>query len=237
MRGLSRWDSVRLACEHVFVNAKGRIRRNGRLETSREAVVRLRAAGRSQADIGRELGLAKATVAYHFRNLGSEPDKRFARRYDWDEIQRAYDGGLSVRDCAARFGFNLASWHKAVNRGDVRPRPTAMPIEELLVVGRKTNRSHLKGRLLKEGLKENRCEECGITEWRGKPLNMHLHHANGDGSDNRIENIIFLCGNCHSQTDTYGGRNGHRKPARDDRPAADRRPRRGRNGRPGQSRS
>lgn len=46
----------------------------------------------------------------------------------------------------------------------------------------------------------------------GKPVSMQLHHKNGDGSDNRIENIQFLCGTCHSQTDTYGGRNGHRRP-------------------------
>ena len=65
---------------------------------------------------------------------------------------------------------------------------------------------------MQEGLKQNRCERCGITEWRGEPLSMQLHHVNGDGSDNRLENIVFLCPNCHSQTDTYGGRNGHRKP-------------------------
>ena len=67
-------------------------------------------------------------------------------------------------------------------------------------------------RLLQEGLKQNRCEQCGITEWRGAELSMQLHHANGDGSDNRLESIVFLCPNRHSQTDTYGGRNGHRKP-------------------------
>jgi hypothetical protein len=88
-----------------------------------------------------------------------------------------------------------------------------MPIEELLVTDRpQTNRSHLKQRLLKEGLKQNRCERCGLTEWLGDPINMQLHHVNGNGKDNRLENIILLCANCHSQTDTYGGRNGHRKP-------------------------
>jgi hypothetical protein len=81
-----------------------------------------------------------------------------------------------------------------------------MPMEKLLVVGRQTNRSHLKGRLLREGLKENRCEICGITEWLGKPLSMELHHVNGDGKDNRLENLQLLCGNCHSQTDNWGGR-------------------------------
>jgi hypothetical protein len=43
------------------------------------------------------------------------------------------------------------------------------------------------------------------------PLSMALHHVNGDGSDNRLENIKFLCPNCHAQTSNYGGRNGHRR--------------------------
>jgi hypothetical protein len=164
--------------------------------------------------IASRLGVTKSTVAFHLRRLDFRPDERFARRYDWSEIQRVYDTGLSVRQCANRFGFNLASWHQAVVRGDVVARPRAMPIEELLVVGRKTSRHHLKLRLLKEGLKANRCEECGISRWRGRPLNMQLHHVNGDGTDNRLENIVLLCANCHSQTDTYGGRNGHKRSRR-----------------------
>jgi 5-methylcytosine-specific restriction endonuclease McrA len=42
---------------------------------------------------------------------------------------------------------------------------------------------------------------------------MALHHINGDRLDNRLENLELLCPNCHSQTDTYSGRNGHRRPA------------------------
>lgn len=103
------------------------------------------------------------------------------------------------------------AWGKAVKRGDITPAPWVMPIEELLVVGRRTQRGHLKGRLLREGLKENRCEICGISEWQGRPINVQLHHKNGDGLDNRLINLEFLCPNCHSQTDTYGGRNGHRR--------------------------
>jgi 5-methylcytosine-specific restriction endonuclease McrA len=87
-----------------------------------------------------------------------------------------------------------------------------MPIEQLLVAGRpQTNRSHLKQRIIKAGFKENRCERCGITEWLAEPLTMQLHHINGNGKDNRLENIEFLCANCHSQTASYGGRNGHRR--------------------------
>ena len=109
-------------------------------------------------------------------------------------------------------GFNLASWHKAVLRGAITARPAAMPIEALLVKGRvQTNRTHLRQRLLAEGLKDNRCEQCGITDWQGEPLVMQLHHKDGDGTNNELSNLELLCPNCHSQTDTYGGRNGHRR--------------------------
>jgi DNA-binding CsgD family transcriptional regulator/5-methylcytosine-specific restriction endonuclease McrA len=181
---------------------------------TRKAVERLLAEGRSQTAIAQELELSKATIAHHVRRLGIPADDRFSRRYDWHEVQRAHDTGLSAFDCCKRFGFAKATWSKAVATGRVKPRDRKIPLEELLVVGRKTSRSHLKRRLLKAGMKENRCEICGITCWMGKPVNMQLHHKNGDGADNRLENIQFLCGNCHSQTDTYGGRNGHRKPDR-----------------------
>jgi 5-methylcytosine-specific restriction endonuclease McrA len=36
---------------------------------------------------------------------------------------------------------------------------------------------------------------------------MQLHHVNGKGKDNRLENIVFLCPNCHAKTDNWGGRN------------------------------
>jgi DNA-binding CsgD family transcriptional regulator len=180
---------------------------------TRAKIRQLAASGTSQARIAAQLGLSKATIAYHFRKLGIPADERFARRYDWAEIQRAYDSGLSIRQCANLFGFSNAVWHKAAQRGDVVSRSREMSLEELLVAGRHRGRGHLKRRLIRAGLKENRCEECGVDSWRGQPLNIALHHVNGDGHDNRLENLLFLCPNCHSQTPNYGGRNGHRRPA------------------------
>lgn len=69
------------------------------------------------------------------------------------------------------------------------------------------NNNSLKKRLLKEGLKENKCEICGITEWLGNPISLQLHHINGVNNDNRLENLQLLCPNCHSQTDNFAGRN------------------------------
>lgn len=180
-------------------------------ERTRAAVTRLRAAGRSYSQISAELGVSKGTVAYHARRAGVPVDERAARRYDWAQIQTAYDSGLSVRDCAAKFGFSHATWHAAVNRGAVVSRPAELPIEVFLVVGRtQTNRKNLKERLIKAGLKEDRCERCGLDEWEGAPLSPQVHHRNGEGLDNRLENLQLLCPNCHSQTDNWGGRNRQR---------------------------
>lgn len=43
--------------------------------------------------------------------------------------------------------------------------------------------------------------------WNGKSIILDLDHINGDNKDNRLENLRFLCPNCHSQTETFKGRN------------------------------
>jgi hypothetical protein len=139
---------------------------------------------------------------------------RFAdrrRRYDWAEIQAYYDSGHSYREAAATFGFCSAAWYNARRRGELITRRFGMPIAELLD-SPKRNRSHLKMRLIKSGLLKNRCELCGLTDWRGKPLNIHIDHVNGIKNDNRFENLRMLCPNCHSQTPTFAGRNVNRQP-------------------------
>jgi hypothetical protein len=179
----------------------------------RALILGLRSEGSSYKQISQKLGISKAAVAYHVRRAGMPSDDRCARRYDWPKVQALYDTGLSVRECAARFGFTTSSWHKAVERGKIVPRPTAMPLEELLVNGCKRGRWNLRNRLIKAGLKENRCEQCGLAEWRGGPLSMALHHVNGNGQDNRVENLQLLCPNCHSQTPNFSVRNVRRNGA------------------------
>ena len=150
---------------------------------TRERIRKLLEPGWSRRRIAGHLGVAKSTVVYHASRVDAPIDPRFGRRHDWMEVQSAYDAGMSRLECMKKFGFSAYTWTMAVKRGAIFPRPNAIPLDKLLVRDRRTNRSRLKRRLIAEGLKENRCEICGITHWMGKPVSMQLHHKNGDGLD------------------------------------------------------
>jgi hypothetical protein len=53
----------------------------------------------------------------------------------------------------------------------------------------------------------NSCWICGITEWNGMPITLELEHKDGNYLNNRESNVCLICPNCHSQTETYKGKN------------------------------
>lgn len=71
-----------------------------------------------------------------------------------------------------------------------------------------TNITRLKMRLVNEQRLEYKCALCGNEGmWNNLPLTLELDHINGQHLDHRIENLRFLCPNCHSQTPTFSGKN------------------------------
>jgi len=73
------------------------------------------------------------------------------------------------------------------------------------------DRKAIRKRILRDNLIDYKCSLCNITIWQNEKLTLHLDHINGINNDNRLENLRFLCPNCHSLTDTFCGKNKKKK--------------------------
>lgn len=71
----------------------------------------------------------------------------------------------------------------------------------------KLNIRFLRTLILRFNLKDYKCNVCKMEAvWENKPLSLQLHHINGNTNDNRLENLMFLCPNCHTQTENFSGK-------------------------------
>ena len=84
------------------------------------------------------------------------------------------------------------------NKGRTFPQ-RQVPIKNYLVKGSTIKSDTLKKKLIKFGLKLNKCESCKRKTWNRQTIPLELDHTNGDHWDNRLENLKILCPNCHAQ--------------------------------------
>jgi Zn finger protein HypA/HybF involved in hydrogenase expression len=149
------------------------------------------------------------------------------RKYSDQDFVEAVKNNISIRGVLESLGLATAGgsyklFHKRVKtlnlslshftgqghlKGKTHDWNPKFPLEEVLVENSNYSIASLRKRLIKEKLLENKCNRCGLSEWMEEKLSLHLDHINGYNTDNRLENLRFLCPNCHSQTPTYCGRN------------------------------
>lgn len=87
--------------------------------------------------------------------------------------------------------------------------PLTVRKEDFSVNSKKTNK-YIKKVILENNLISYICASKGCEnqgEWLGKSITLQLEHKNGIRNDHRLENMEFLCPNCHTQTKTYCSKN------------------------------
>lgn len=137
-----------------------------------------------------------------------------------NSIIEACNSSQSMAQACAKVGLFFTTFKRHAERLEVyttnqagkgltrKTAITAIPLQEILNGERpqyQTNK--LKHRLYKEGLKKNECEICGLNEWQGKKIQCHLDHIDGNRFNHKLDNIRIICPNCHSQTETFAGKN------------------------------
>ena len=98
--------------------------------------------------------------------------------------------------------FTGSRWNKG-KTADTNSSIYKKDISEILTENSNRTSSYIRQRLIKEGIKESKCECCGRSEWLGIPIPLELHHINEVHTDNRLENLLILCPNCHAMTDSH----------------------------------
>ena len=94
------------------------------------------------------------------------------------------------------------------SKGSKKPWQSSVSVHEIIEGKHPSFQTFkLKNKLLAEGLVENKCQVCGLTEWQGKQLNCELDHIDGDRTNHLLSNLRMLCPNCHAQTSTYRSKN------------------------------
>ncbi len=131
-----------------------------------------------------------------------------------EQIINIYDKKLTLHESAVELNMTVVSLWRRAKKLDIkwsdykRKKSPKLRLSDILNGLHPEFQTYkLKLRLISENIKENKCEICNITTWNNKNINMHLDHIDGDSHNHRLINLRMICPNCHSQTETYCGKN------------------------------
>lgn len=171
----------------------------------------------------RMLGIHPATFTYYLEKLGCLD--RSQKDIDNIIAEAIKLQPLSMSKAAKQANLPFGTFkHHAKRLGLYCPNPNQEGVDKVSrtqvpsILGKRTEGNRIsagaiKRRLVRLGIKDDRCEACGQEPtWNGQPLVLHLDHIDGDKHNWELSNLKILCPNCHTQTPTFAGRNKFQEP-------------------------
>lgn len=150
-----------------------------------------------------------------FRYNKEDVEKAFTNAECWSDIYRSL--GVTVCDhnkkaiikFARHHGLTVPTFSKADIGRTFRRGKIGWTVDEIFCENSTYARSNVRGAVLRYNvLPDYTCSKCSLEPlWDGTELMLEIDHVNGISNDNRIENLRWLCPNCHSQTSTFKGKN------------------------------
>jgi hypothetical protein len=137
-------------------------------------------------------------------------------------LQNSKNWTQFVRKCGFKSTSALTNSHllKRISQLDLNTKHFDKSIKKadnIFVVDSQYRSGNLiKKRLVRDFDRPYECSACkneqftnrdGVLLWNNQEIILELEHKNGIRTDNRLENLTFLCPNCHSQTSTFKGKN------------------------------
>ena len=128
---------------------------------------------------------------------------------------RKQGGGTqaTLRKKIQEFNINIShftgqKWQNSPNQINKQISREKYSLDEVFIKNSPVTQKVLRGYVERHNILEYKCEVCGCDgHWQNGIISLEIDHINGNNSDNRIENIHYLCPNCHALTDTYRGKN------------------------------
>lgn len=139
------------------------------------------------------------------------------------ELLEAAKNSTSVSQVMQKLGYNINGGRRHTDFKErlaklgikfkfnrIVPNKKANSIYDYLSNKVRINTARLRKLLIKEFLKEDKCEKCGLGPiWNGEPLSLQLDHIDGNSLNNELNNLRILCPNCHTQTPTHSKQKMH----------------------------
>lgn len=145
------------------------------------------------------------------------------KKYSELDFIQAVKSSFSIREVLIKLGLkpaggNYSSFNEKVkrlgldtshfkgqgwNKGRLGSTNRRDDLSDFLTNKKSIQSYKLRNYLIRDGLLEYKCRECGLSDWLDKPISLELDHIDGNPKNNLLTNLRLLCPNCHSQTDTF----------------------------------